>query len=249
MFELIQGLRFLINKKKMGKEPFTSNLDEDVGEESDIKRLETKFNQELEKYTKMYKTYADGMSQMTPEDEKLVKTNIERANAELMSIVDELYAKITEMNKGRTEEKKAGKGSQKSDITSAKKSLQALEGTKALYHDLSDPKKTASFDAFEEDFKLKAEMERVRYIMWASLAIIVFVSAIVWLVMSVEFPKPVKIGIVSSTVLVALGFLSAIWAVAIKYCQQASKKGIICAIVYFLDKFFKGVIDFLSTII
>jgi len=71
MFELIQGLRFLINKKKMGKEPFTSNLDEDVGEESDIKRLETKFNQELEKYTKMYKTYSDCMSQMTPEDQKL----------------------------------------------------------------------------------------------------------------------------------------------------------------------------------
>ena len=58
-----------------------------------------------------------------------------------------------------------------------------------------------------------------------------------------------KIGIISSTVLVALGFLMAIWAVAIKYCQQASKKGIFCALIYFLDKFFKGLVDFLQTII
>ena len=199
------------------------------------------------KYTKMYKTYAAGASQMSKEDEKLVKSNIQKSNNDLMSTVDELYAKIMEMNKGGDQNNKAGGKSP--DIKRVKKSLQTYEGTKALYHDLKDPKATASFDAFEQDFKLKVNMERVRYIIWSSLAIIVFVSAIIWLVLNVEFPKPVKIGIITSTILVALGFLVAIWAVAIKYCQQASQKGLLCALVYFLDKFFKGVIDFLSTII
>jgi len=248
MFELIQGLKYLINKRKMGKEPFTTGLNEDTPEDNDMKRLEAKFNQELEKYTKMYKKYAEGATEMNPEDEKLVKANIQKSNSALMKTVDELYKKIMEMNKGKTQNQKSA-AEQSPDINKVKKALQSFEGTKGLYHDLKDPKATASFDAFEEDFNLKVEMERVRYIIWGSLAIIVFVSAIIWLVLSVEFPKPVKIGIISSTVLVALGFLAAIWAVAIKYCQQASKKGIFCALIYFLNKFFKGVIDFLQTII
>ena len=73
MFELIQGLRYLINKRKIGKEPFTGNLQEDGSEDTDMERIETKFNEQLQKYTKMYKTYAAGASQMSPEDEKLVK--------------------------------------------------------------------------------------------------------------------------------------------------------------------------------
>ena len=248
MFELIQGLKYLINKKKIGKEPFTANLNEDSPEDNDMERIETKFNEQLQKYTKMYKTYAAGASQMKPEDEKLVKANIQKANSELMKSVDELYAKIKEMNKGKLENTKSA-AEESPDVNKVKKSLQSYEGTKALYHDLKDPKATASFDAFEQDFKLKVNMERVRYIIWSSLAIIVFVSAIIWLVLNVEFPKPVKIGIITSTILVALGFLVAIWAVAIRYCQQASQKGLLCAAVYFLNKFFKGVIDFLSTII
>ena len=57
MFELIQGLKFLINKKKMGKkEFFTSNLGDETSEKSDIDRLENEFNTQLEKYTKMYQT-------------------------------------------------------------------------------------------------------------------------------------------------------------------------------------------------
>ena len=237
MFELIQGLKYLINKKKIGKESFS--------EENDIGRLELEFNQELEKYTKMYKTYAAGASKMTKDEDKLVKANIERSNNELMKIIDELYKKIIEMNKGKNENKKA-RADQLPDINKVKTALQSYEGTKALYDDLKDPRATASFDAFEEDFNLKVEMERVRYIIWGSLAIIVFVSAIIWLVFSVEFPNSIKIGIIGSTILVALGFLSAIWVVAIKYCQQASKKGILCAIIYFLNKFFKGIINFFT---
>ena len=89
-------------------------------------------------------------------------------------------------------------------------------------------------------------MERIRYIIWSSLAIITFVSAIVWLIYNVEFPMPVKIGIGGTTVIVALGFLSAIWAVAIKYCQTSEKKGIFCALVFILDRFFKGILKFLG---
>ena len=53
MFELIQGLRYLINKRKIGKEPFTGNLQEDGSEDTDMERIETKFNEQLQKYTKM----------------------------------------------------------------------------------------------------------------------------------------------------------------------------------------------------
>ena len=144
---------------------------------------------------------------------------------------------IMELNKGKLENTKSA-AEESPDVNKVKKSLQSYEGTKALYHDLKDPKATASFDAFEQDFKLKVNMDRVRYIIWSSLAIIVFVSAIIWLVLNVEFPKPVKIGIITSTILVALGFLVAIWAVAIRYCQQASQKGLLCAAVYFLNKFY-----------
>ena len=228
------------------KESFTARLEEDDSQMTDINRLENEFNIQLEKYTKMYETYAAGASKMTPDEEKLVKTNIERANNDLMKIIDELYRKIMEMKKGKDQNSAAEKSP---DIKRVKATLQSYEGTKSLYDNIKDPKATASFDAFEEDFNLKVEMERIRYIIWGSLAIIVFVSAIIWLVLNVEFPNPVKIGIISSTVLVALGFLMAIWAVAIKYCQQASKKGIFCALIYFLDKFFKGLVDFLQTII
>ena len=55
MFELIQGLKYLINKKKIGKEAFTANLNEDSPEDSDMERLETKFNEQLQKYTKIKK--------------------------------------------------------------------------------------------------------------------------------------------------------------------------------------------------
>jgi len=247
MFELIQGLKFLINKKKMGKkEFFTSNLGDETSEKSDIDRLENEFNTQLEKYTKMYQTYASGYSKMTPEEDRLVKSNIEKTNNDLMKIIDELYKKITEKKIGDSQQSATQKTPKLKDV---KASLQSYEKTKNLYNNLKDPKIVASFDAFEEDFNLKVEMERIRYIIWGSLAIIVFVSAIVWLILSVEFPKPIKIGIIGSTALVALGFLAAIWAVAIKYCQQASKKGILCILVYFLNKFFKGIIDFLQTII
>ncbi len=49
MFELIQGLRYLINKRKIGKEPFTANLQEDSPEDTDMERIETKFNQSQSK--------------------------------------------------------------------------------------------------------------------------------------------------------------------------------------------------------
>ena len=79
MFELIQGLKYLINKEKMGKkESFTARLEEDDSQMTDINRLENEFNIQLEKYTKMYETYAAGASKMTPDEEKLVKTKIIR---------------------------------------------------------------------------------------------------------------------------------------------------------------------------
>ena len=71
-----------------------------------MERIETKFNEQLQKYTKMYKTYASGASQMRTEDEKLVKANIQKDNSELMSSVDELYETIMEMNKWKDENTK-----------------------------------------------------------------------------------------------------------------------------------------------
>ena len=48
---LPSGKTGLFAKKKIGKEPFTANLNEDSPEDNDMERIETKFNEQLQKYT------------------------------------------------------------------------------------------------------------------------------------------------------------------------------------------------------
>ena len=204
---------------------------------TDIQVLEQKFEANLGKYKGLYTSLAQGYNQTNDQEKEQIHTAIAKINKRLLGITEELYNKIVGITEDTPEPK------QKKNITNM---VKEYEDVNTKIDELTDATKTATFDAFEEDFKLKAEMERIRYIIWSSLAIITFVSAIVWLIYNVDFPMPVKIGIGGTTMIVALGFLSAIWAVAIKYCQTSEKKGIFCALVFLLDKFFKGLLKFLG---
>ena len=204
---------------------------------TDIQVLEQKFAANLRKYKNLYTSLAEGYNQTNEKEKEEIKAAIAIINQKLLDITENLYNKIIGLNEDTPEP------SQKKNIS---KMVKDYNNVNTKIEELTDPLKTATFDAFEEDFKLKAEMERIRYIIWGSLAIITFVSAIIWLIYNVEFPMPVKIGIGSTTAIVALGFLSAIWAVAIKYCQTSEKKGIFCALVFLLDRFFKGILKFLG---
>jgi len=231
MVEIFQGLKYLNNKNKI-KEPFV--------DDSDIKIIEKRFNKQLEKFETLYKTLAISGNKMSEQEKNDLKIGIGQINKDMMKTSNELYEKIISFKK----DNKAGP-----NLNNIPLLLQKYQKYSNLYDDLNDKGKVATFAAQEEDFQLKTNMGRIRYIIWASLAIIIFISSIVWLVMTVEFPKPVKIGIIGITTVVGLAFLSAIWAVAIKYCRGATKKGFLCSIVFFLNRFFKGAIDFFNNFI
>jgi len=259
MLEIEQGDVFLQYKENLGKkvsrktekskkkleklvEGFSQvqELKSDIqgkSNKTDIQVLEQKFGANLRKYKSLYNSLAEGYNQTTEEEKDQIKSAIAEINKKLLAITEELYNKIVGLREESPEPK------QEHNLS---KMVKEYEQVNTNIEDLTDPLKTATFDAFEEDFKLKAEMERIRYIIWSSLAIITFVAAIIWLIYNVEFPMPVKIGIGGTTAIVALGFLSAIWAVAIKYCQTSEKKGILCALVFLLDRFFKGILKFLG---
>jgi len=206
-------------------------------DKTDIQVLEQKFATDLKKYKGLYTSLAQSYNQAGEGSKEEIKSAISKINKRLLGTTEELYNKIVGIAEDTPEPK------QKKTI---QKMIKDYDEVNTKFDELTDPIKTATFDAFEEDFKLKADMERIRYIIWGSLAIITFVSAIIWMVFNVEFPTPVKIGIAGTTAIVAAGFLSAIWAVAIKYCQASAKKGMLCGLLYLLNRFFKGALKFLA---
>jgi len=222
MVEILQGKNYL----KL-KESFVN----------DVQDFEKRFDDELNEYVILYKQLAQGNMNEMQKDE--IKLKIAAVNKRMKTIMGEMYTQILKEKKDKRKIKK---------FQNMPVILKKYEKIDNLYKDLNSKQKVATYDAIEEDFQLKAEMLRIRYIIWASLAVITFVSSIVWLVTSIEFPVPIKAGIIGIAALVGLGFITAIWAVALKYCQQATKKGIICSLINILNKFFKGMVDFFQFI-
>ena len=237
MVEILQGFNYLLNKNKF-REPLVNK------EKSDIEELEGRFHKGLNDYKRKYKAFARFSEHMNEGEKGDLKDKIKNSNQRLMDISHELYQKIS----GIKQDDKSNPAKHKS-VENVEAELNKYEKFSKYYDEFMNKTKIDTFNAQEEDYKLKSQMGKVRYIIWGSLAIITFVSAIIWLVMNIEFPRGVKGGIIFTTSLVALGFLSAIWTVAIKYCRASTQKSIPCKILFSSNKFFNGVLDYLQTIV
>ena len=136
---------------------------------SDINNYEDTFYKDLKKYKNLYKKLND--DSMSEIQKINLKNEIKEINQKLMNTIDKLNEKIIGLKKDNKE---------------IPKNLQNLPNLLKKYENInnkfSNGKKLTTYSAMEEDFQLKTEMLRIRYIIWASMAIILFLSSIFWLV-------------------------------------------------------------------
>ena len=219
MIDILQGLNF-VNYKENYKNLQTSK---------NIKELEKSFSEHLNEFKIKYSLFKQNYTTLSKEEQIRSEKEIKNVNEKLMEIMDVLYSKIVAL-----------KLDKKNDVKGLKKTgnlLNEYNDVYKKYNHLKTDKKLITLKAFENDYKIKTNLKRVRYIIWLTLASILFVSVIIRFVLNIELGKVPNMGIFIVAVFVGITFINMLWTALVKYCKNSIKKNsIICSIVAILEK-------------
>ena len=219
MIDILQGLNFVNYKENYKNLQVSKN----------IKELEKSFSEHLKEFKEKYNLLKQNYSTLSEEEQLRSEREIKNVNKKLMEIIDVLYSKIIAL-----------KLDKKNDAGGLKKTSHLLNEYNNIYKKydfLKNDKKMITLNALENDFKIKKNLKQIRYIIWLTLASILFVSVIFRFVLNIEF------GIISKMVLFVVGslvgitFINMLWNALVKYCKNSIKKNnTLCSIVAILEK-------------
>ena len=186
-----------------------------------FKELEKKFYNYLNEYELEYSKLLESKG-----DKKIIKEQKKRVkilNDKLLETADNVYNNIVEL-------KKKSNNDEKSSLKESEQ-LEKYKKIKKL-----SKKDIITMDAFEEDYRLKMNSQRMKLIIWTILAKILLIGTILFFVKNGEGSTILKICLFTSALIVGYILLKIILDTFVRYCKESKTLGnFIC---YLLTKVF-----------